>query len=304
MENVVCLDGIKSSLMSYLETESAQKSLKSQRGDERFFKVVIHYFCELRGFSRLSEIQVEDLQRFHIWLSPEQKSIGKGPWMDTTIAHYCQTLKAVFNKAERLDRIVKNPAKWWQVPRGESRERRPMTRLEFEKLCQAVPVWFLPILKTLRLTGARGASLAMLEWPHVDFVNNRITLSSRKGGRKRVKQITVPMSQELKSVLWQIRPQDLRGPVFLDPDGQPITPQLISTIGSQGKFKAGLDGVVLYGLRHALATDLVEAGVSPDVIRRLMGHSSLNQQMTYQKYASLKPLEEAITKIRGSEMMQ
>jgi len=253
----------------------------------------------------LNQIQVEDLQKFHIWLGPKQGYFDpllgqqvKEEWVDTTVAHYCQTLKAVFNKAERLDRIQKNPCKWWQVPKGETKERRPMTKQEYDRLESAVPYWFLPILRTLRLTGARGASLAMLDWGHIDFKNSRLTLSSRKGGRKRTKQIVIPLGAELRRTLMALGPKP-QGPVFLTPDGTPVDAQLISTIGSQSKRKAGLEGVVLYGLRHALATDLVEEGVSPDVIRRLMGHSSLTQQQTYQRFASLKPLEEAIEKIRG-----
>ena len=293
---------IKEALESYLETESAQKGEKTKESDARFFKIVSHYFCELLGMRKLKEIQVEDLQKFHIWLSSEQVcgEFIKEPWIETTISHNCQKLKAVFNKAERLERIARNPARWWKVPKGESRERRPLTAEEFEKLALNVPAWFLPILQTLRLTGARGASLASLEWSHVDFMQSRMTLLSKKGGRKRLKKIVIPLSHQLKEILLSIRPTGAIGPVFRDSKGNPITAQLISTIGSQAKRKAGFpDDVVLYSLRHGFGTSLVEAGASPDVIRRLMGHSNLNQQLTYQKYASLKPLEEALELVAG-----
>lgn len=293
---------IKDALESYLETESAEKGEKTKAGDERFFRVVEYYFCELLGMKKLKEVQVEDLQKFHIWLKEERVcgDFVKESWIDTTIAHNCQKLKAVFNKAERLERISRNPARWWKVPKGESRERRPLTAEEFEKLASHVPGWFLPVLHTLRLTGARGASLASLEWGHVDFLNSRLTLLSRKGGRSRLKKIVIPISDQLKEILWKLKPAVASGPVFLDQSGSPITAQLISTIGSRAKHKAGFpDDVVLYSLRHGFGTSLVEAGVSPDVIRRLMGHSNLNQQLTYQRFASLKPLEEALELVSG-----
>lgn len=285
---------------SYLETESVQKSKKTYAGDERMFRISAHYFRRVRDIHILGGIRTEDLERFHIWLAPEQDCglFIKEPWMDTTVAHCCQKLKAVFNKAERLEHIPRNPAKWWKVPRGESRERRPLTPEEFSLLAKNVPSWFLPCLNTLRLTGARGASLASLRWEHIDFLNNRITFFSRKGGRKKLKQIIQPLSEPLKQLLLSIRPIGASGPVFLDDRGEPLTAQNIASIGSRGKKKAGLpENVVLYSLRHGFGTALVEAGASPDAIRRLMGHSNLNQQLTYQKFASLKPLEDALALI-------
>lgn len=286
---------------NYLETESAQKSRGTERADERFFSICLHYFKDVRGLYWITEVKTEDLERFGIWLQSEQKCgiYEKEPWMDTTIAHSCQKLKAVFNKAEMLEDIPRNPAKWWRVPKGESRERRPMSDDEYAALAKNVPEWFLPILNTLRLTGARGASLATLEWQHVDFVNNRLTLISKKGGRKKRKQIIVPMSEPLRKILLNLSMDNCFGHVFLDDRGQPVTAAQIATVGSVAKRKAKLpDNVVLYSLRHGFGTRLVEAGVSPDVIRRLMGHSNLNQQLTYQKFASLEPLEAALSAIQ------
>lgn len=301
---------LEAAFTSFLETESAQKSKKTGAADQRFFEIARHYFEKERGLRLLAEVQVEELQRFQLWLAPAREcgELSKEPWIDTTIAHYCQKLKAVFNKAHRIGRIERNPVQYWSVPKGESRDRRPMTRQEFEKLSAAVPSWFLPVLRTLRLTGARGASIAMLTWDHVDFANGRLLLSSRKGGRKKLKQWAIPMLPELKAILIEIwAERDASGellvgaPVFRDHHGQPITAQLIATIGSQSIKKAGLRGVTLYGLRHALATDLVDSGATPHEVQRLMGHSNLNQQLTYQKFVSLKPLEEALLKIRGDK---
>ncbi len=294
---------ISGAFTSYLETESAQKTRSSAESDKRLLMLAEIYFSRILPSKEISEIKLEHLQKFQLWLT--QDTEFKKPWSATTIAKGCKVLKSVFRKLEMTDQIVKNPCRFWRIPRGQKKVRRPMTQGEFAKIYSIAPDWYRPILLTLRFTGARGASIADLKWADVDFSNARLSLSSRKGGRDQMKTIIIPLFPELMDVFARQRNLDIRadyrdhGYVFVGENWAPVNAKLISRIGFKLIRQAGLTGVVLYGLRHALATDLLEAGVSTDTARRLMGHSDDSQLKEYTSTLGIQHLETALISIRG-----
>ncbi len=175
-----------------------------------------------------------------------------------------------------------------------------MTRDEFSKLIQIDNSgWLTRVLLFIRLTGARGASVAALKWSDIDFSTGSILMRSRKGGLKKTKTIAFPMYPELFNLMARI--QRSNEFVFLDEDLQPLSAHRISSAGHRLIKKAGLKGVVLYGLRHALATDLIEAGVPTEIARKAMGHSNLNQIQTYTQNVGLESIGKSLTLIRGDK---
>lgn len=291
----------------YLETESRQKSVKTKKSDEWFFIIILQFFVKERKIFYLNQITLDDLERFQLWALQPQKfgPYDKNYWSDTTFARCGGLLKHFFKKMIKTGRLIKNPCEFWEVPVGESQRRRPMTHNEFYQIFEKSPEWFKPILAFIRLTGARGASAAALTWADIDFSKATLFLRSRKGGRKKMKLIPFPMYPELfnllslqKNNISQISTES----VFIDQYEDPITAAKISTIGHRLIKACGLNGVVLYGLRHAIAVEMTEAGLSLEIVRQALGHSSLVQSSHYAKGISSTLVREAFTKIR-SEMI-
>ncbi len=291
---------------TYLETDSAQKSPKGANADKYFLEIALEFFQDVRNKTHVAEVRLEDLQVFQIWLGREQMLASfrvKEPWSDTTVEYYCRILKKFFRKMHHTDRILKNPCELWKVPRGTPEERRPMTAEEFELIYAAAPEWFRGPLKCIRLTGARGASLAMLTWADVHFEKRTLILKSRKGGLKKLKTIPLPMYPALyefmrgESMKQAVRPTD---PVFWGPRGLAITAQEISSEGSRLIRKVvRLNGVVLYGLRHALGVEMTAAGIPLEITRQAMGHSSVAQTSHYAKGIASSVVSDAMNSIRG-----
>jgi integrase len=295
---------LEEALSIFLETDSAQKAERSQRADRRFFKIALLYFTGL-GRKYCSDIELEDIQRFALWLEKPQSigGIEKEAWAQPSIALRFQTLKKLFRKLFLTERIRRNPFDLFKVDRGQSRRRRPMTLVEFEKIQTLAPDWVRPVLAFMRLTGARGASIAMLTWGDVDFERHGLILKSRKGGARRMKEIHFPLYPALEELLEKERFKYLEhpppeSPIFLGPSGQPVTAQDISTAGSRLIKRAGIKGVVLYGLRHAIATELTEAGVPLEITRQAMGHSSIGQTSHYASGIASKAVSDALELIR------
>ncbi len=293
----------------YLESDSAQKTARSAQSDAYFLGIALDFLNNVRQKHYVDQVRLEDLQIFQIWLSKEQKLENgsiKEVWGDTTIEFYTRILKKFFRKMHHTDKILKNPCEIWKVPRGTAEERRPMTLEEFDKIYDAAPEWFKPPLMFIRLTGARGASLASLSWADVNFEKRAVILKSRKGGLKKMKTIPIPMYPALYDFLNEKRvdgsPSRDSDPVFLGPNGLAITAQEISSEGSRLIRKVvGLSGVVLYGLRHAIAVEMTAAGVPTEIIRQAMGHSSIAQTSHYSKNIASSVVGDAMSLVRGKK---
>lgn len=287
---------------SYLQIESQQKTESSQKQDKSFLDLALHYFTKVQDVFHVEQFRLEHFEMFRAHCQKELQ------WSDTTIYLRMKILKTIFKKLVITGRLRNNPTEHWKLPRGESAKRRPMTRDEFNRLIQIDPTsWLVPVLLFLRLTGTRGESAATLKWGDVDFSNGELLMKSRKGGSRKIKTISFPMYNELFQLLARERnktpnssPNDF---VFSDASGQTLSGRRISMYAHKLIKKAGLKGVVLYGLRHALAVDLAEAGAPIEAIRRLLGHSNISQTQTYMQGMSVDTLRTNIEAVRNSESM-
>lgn len=297
---------------TYLETDSAQKSPRSAKSDAYFLEIALFFLETVRNKPLVSDVRLEDLQIFQIWLSKEQKYSGvrfKEAWTDTTIEFYCRVLKKFFRKMFHTDRIRKNPCDLWRVPRGTAEVRRPMSLEEFDAIHLAAPEWFKPILTFIRMTGARGASVESLVWADVQFSKHTLILKSRKGGLKQMKLIPIPMYPALYEFLeaeyrkvQKTASTNPNYPVFWGPLGVAVTAQEISSEGSRLILKVvKLSGVVLYGLRHAIGAEMTAAGIPLEITRQAMGHSSVAQTSHYAKGIASSVVRDAMNSIRGKK---
>lgn len=300
---------------SFLKLDAARKVKRTKDADARFLDIARH-FIEVECLKTdLADVTLEDLQSFELWMGIGQKigkDVFKEPWSQTTIHLRSRIIKAIFRKAYLTKKIPWNPAELWRVPRGTSEKRRPMSNDEFHRVFALAPDWFRPALRFLQLTGARGASAADLIWDDVDFSNRRIRIRSRKGGTNQLKEIYLPLypalfellERERKKTFGLGRPSRTTDPVFWGPKGLPITAQEIASHGSKLIKRAGLKGVVLYGLRHAMASELTAAGVPLEVVRQALGHTKLEQTAHYASGISLGVVGDALNKVREIETPQ
>lgn len=296
---------IKDAFQEFLATTSSFKSKRSKQADERFFIIARHFFEKERGLRTVEQIKVVDLELFILWLAPAQQigNFSKPSWSGTTVAKCVKRVKAVIRKLYAHERIKRNVSDALKVPRGTPKRRRAMTAEEFHALFEAAPKWYKPILLFMRLTGARPSSVAYLRWSDVNFSTAAVYLSSKKGGVDNLKKINIPMYDDLWNLMGLIKNESphvrASDAVFLDRRGIGVSASVISTTGSRLIKECGLDGVVLYGLRHALAVDMVRAGVNLEVIRQSLGHSSIDQTSDYAQSIESDLVKNAFRLIRG-----
>lgn len=195
-----------------------------------------------------------------------------------TINRDLRFLAQILKQAERERYIGRSPFDLGKFFQNETRERRKPHILsweEQEKLLSVAP----PRIRVLTVlgveSGMRTGEMLGLRWQDIDFLNDtlRVEKSKTQSGIR-----IVPISAVCKSEL--LRWRNLIGPqqpfdwVFPNFSNRRHKLQGGRKAWASTLKKAGIPFFPQYNLRHAFASRMTAAGVSPITIASLLGHSS------------------------------
>lgn len=232
-----------------------------------------------------------------------------------TIATLHAILHSAFGLAVEWNAIARNPTDAVRPPRVERREMQVLSVPEIGQLFTAARGDPLEALYVLAVTsGLRQGELLALRWRDVDLeravleVNGTLTRVGAGWSRTRPKTPgsyrTVPLSERAVAALrsHRIRMAEQLLPlrqrtegdvfVFLSPLGEPYNGFRITERHFKPLLRrAGLREIRFHDLRHAFASLMLSQGTRPDLVSRMLGHSS--PAITMSVYAHLLPGDEA-----------
>lgn len=116
-----------------------------------------------------------------------------------------------------------------------------------------------------------------------DLLSDRqpIRVGQGKGKKDRYTLLSPRLLEELRAYWRLYRPKDWLFPSTLFPD-RPVTREAVERAFTIAVARAGLpERGGPHSLRHSFATHLLEAGVDPLTLQRLLGHSRLATTTTY-----------------------
>ena len=170
--------------------------------------------------------------------------------------------------------------------------------------CLAGPIWAASFL------GLRRNEVCGLKVGHVELKPGSAVITiqdnrQRHGEKKRLKSkaegeprvLTVP--REWGETLLSFAPENAFY-IFHDGEGKPIGPDRISKGFKELTEIVGRPTLTYHNLRSACASNLREAGVSPQVIADILGHSSVDMTTIYQDKRS-RELLDAFSRIASGE---
>jgi site-specific recombinase XerD len=98
----------------------------------------------------------------------------------------------------------------------------------------------------------------------------------------------IPLHPNVKELLdgWLAeRPATARSDLMFLEHGRPISPQRVAEAVADAAASAGLGHVTPHQLRHTLATQAINRGMSLEAIAALLGHTSMTMTLTYARIA-------------------
>ena len=194
----------------------------------------------------------------------------------TTVNRYIEILSKMFNIAVDNEWLNKNPIKREMRFPIKNYVVRYLTKEEEDKLMEATPEHFKPIIITALQTGLRRRNLLDLKWEQIDFCFGIIRVPENKGNKNIIIKITNKLEKVLKK-LYKDRKSDY---VFINPN----TGNKYVDFGREWnkiKEKAGIKNFRFHDLRHTVGTRLAEAGVPINTIKDLLAHSDIHTTMRY-----------------------
>lgn len=231
--------------------------------------------------------------RLHVlraWLA-EQADEGVAP---ATLQRRVASVRGFFAWALKVEGLVdEDPAARLRAPRRQRRlPRVPSAGAVEESLAAAahrvdegedpVAARDLAILELLYSSGLRVSELCGIGLRDLDEQRGTVRVLG-KGGRERSIPIGAPARRALTRWL-AVRPEvaspsspDL---VFLGVRGGPLDPRVARRVVHEATRAGGAE-VAPHGLRHAMATHLLEGGADLRSVQEMLGHSSVATTQTY-----------------------
>lgn len=274
---------LKESIRLYFENRSKQKA--SEKNEKAYF-TRLFAFARSRGVTFVHEIEPITLEEFK---TERLKRIKP-----STMRREFNTYSAFFNTMIEWNAIRKNPCDGVKLPPVEKNPRRVWSDEEFQLVLTKVPAWAREVLTAMYWLGAGPAELSRLRWGDVDFDRSALILKRFKGTGEEIRR-AMPMPIAFLEFIRAKYHMDIQNGksapdvfVFRNSRGNRIDARPLSTLVRRAVEDEGLPaGTVPYGMRHKFATEMLEADVGEDKVRRLLGHRSVKTLI--ENYSHVRP---------------
>ena len=262
-------------------------------------KKIIPYFDQHYPKLRLVDLTPKMIQDYYTY------EINVNHLATNTIIHRHANIRKALQYAFQIGLLDFNPADRVNRPKKNTFETEPYTKAELEVLFEKVrgdPIEFGVTMAAFY--GLRREEVVGLKWNAVDFENKTITIKSvvtnanvdgkhilvKKNTAKTKSSLrTLPLVPPIEDLLLRMKKaqeafkslcgnsysKEFQEYVYVNPLGQLIKPEYLTTHFPIFLEKNGLRRIRFHDLRHSCATLLYREGVSLKDIQMWLGHSDI-----------------------------
>lgn len=255
-----------------------------------FGRFVVDYDPEVRGVADIKRIHIE---AFKPWLAARSGQGGRGTLSPTTIGMRLGHLRTFFTRIIEWD-YPDAPRRIPVLPGDFPIRNRPLPRFlddpSASRLMAAarnLPDPFDRLaVEILARTGMRRGEFLGLTIDAVVQIGSAFWLRTPVGKLHNDRYIPLhPAAKELIDDWLEQRPETLRSDLMFCDRGRPIPSQRVDRAVQRAARAAGIGHVHPHQLRHTLATQAINRGMSLEAIAALLGHKSLTMTMVYARIA-------------------
>lgn len=259
---------------------------------------------------RLAQIDAEAVKRFIKFCNTEAKTKRGEPYSATTIKHYYDTLRGIFEYAKRYHYIQANPCQDLNAKETPKRDKKkidflaPEDAKRFVSALEREPLFWQAFMNVLITTGLRRGEAVGLQWGDIDpdkltiTVQRNVTIDKSSpekyhiGATKTGEIRTVPLLPRVLALLaalkreYQTKYQAIilpKGFIFCRTDDpyKPMYPTEPTRWQRHFTERNNLPKVSPHDLRHTAATLALESGANLKEIQELLGHRDPSTTMKF-----------------------
>lgn len=209
----------------------------------------------------------------------------------TSLHRKISSLKVFYNYLISQDYLETNPANKVTLPKQDRKLPNVLSEKQLSQLLDEAnyPDTFEAtrdrlVLELLYQTGIRRAEIVNLLVDHVDFYNLTIKVTG-KGNKQRIIPIDGKLAQLMKVYLNyrnSLQQENISNRLFVTKKGKAIYAKLIYRIVNRYLHLVSTASKKSpHVLRHSFATHMLNNGADINVVKELLGHSSLNATQVY-----------------------
>jgi integrase/recombinase XerC len=251
----------------------------------------------LNLFTHLARLGIDSLDRVDLralrsWLA-KQHTLGQSR---ATLQRRAAAARVFFAWAQETDQIAADPAANLRSPKVsrtlpptlEAAAAAQMLDAAAATVSEAggpIAVRDAAVLEVLYATGIRVSELCGLDLADLDRERQVIRVFG-KGSKERTVPIGTPAVKAVDAWLVKARPQLVTGEsgqaMFVGERGKRIDPRVVRRVVHHSfQMTEGAPDLGPHGLRHAMATHLLEGGADLRSVQEMLGHASLATTQIY-----------------------
>ncbi|HEX5907262.1 MAG TPA: tyrosine recombinase XerC [Propionibacteriaceae bacterium] len=281
------LEALLSSYLRHLRGQRnlAEHTVRAYRTD------LLNLFTHL-GRLGIDSLDSVDLRALRSWLA-KQHTLGQAR---TTLQRRAAAARVFFAWAHETGQIATDPAANLRSPKVSRTLPPTLEAATAAQMLDAaaatmgepggpIAVRDVAILEVLYATGIRVSELCGLDMADLDRERQVIRVFG-KGSKERTVPVGAPAVRAVDVWLEKARPQLVTGEsghaIFLGERGKRIDPRVARRVVHRSlQMTPGAPDLGPHGLRHAMATHLLEGGADLRSVQEMLGHASLATTQIY-----------------------
>ncbi len=281
------LEALLSSYLRHLRGQRnlAEHTVRAYRTD------LLNLFTHL-GRLGIDSLDSVDLRALRSWLA-KQHTLGQAR---TTLQRRAAAARVFFAWARETGQIATDPAANLRSPKVSRILPPTLEAATAAQMLDAaaatmgepggpIAVRDVAILEVLYATGIRVSELCGLDMTDLDR-ERRVIRVFGKGSKERTVPVGAPAVRAVDVWLEKGRPQLVTGEsghaIFLGERGKRIDPRVARRVVHRSlQMTPGAPDLGPHGLRHAMATHLLEGGADLRSVQEMLGHASLATTQIY-----------------------
>jgi integrase/recombinase XerD len=275
------LTNVKKTYSELLSEFIKQLKIKG-RAEQTIISYEYHnkYFMKFLGEDiYCDEIHLSTLEDYIIYIK-EKKHINNAITINSYIRNVSPIIKYGIKKGYILEDFIIPEVKGQETLKTIYSQDELKRLLDTPKKRDFVTIRTWTIIWTLASTGIRARELRELKIKGIDILNRTITVNSTKNKKARVLPVSLSFLEILERYL-ELREGEPEGYLFCSVYNNRLAMSSLQKSVKNYCNDRGIEKCSLHLFRHTFITNAVNKNVSPLILKRITGHSSMKELNRY-----------------------